>query len=63
MSNIEDFYCQINVEKDKEKESKLIYIKVTPEFLNPETIGNYNKEAVEKYKIKNIGGIESVCRS
>jgi len=55
MSNIiEDIYHyikDIKVEKDKEKESELIYVNVTPEFLNPETIGNYNKETAEKYKI------------
>ena len=53
MSNIiEDIYSWIRVENDKEKESKLTYINITPEFLNPETIGNYNKEDTEKYKIK-----------
>ena len=53
MSNsIEDVYRYIkNINIDKEKESELIYVNITPEFLNPETIGNYNKETAEKYKI------------
>jgi hypothetical protein len=53
MSNvIEDIYHYIKeIKIDKENGASYIYADITPEFLNPETIGNYNKETAEKYKI------------
>ena len=53
MSNvIEDIYHYIKeIKIDKENGASYIYADITQEFLNPETIGNYNKETVEKYKI------------
>lgn len=54
MSNIiEDIYHYIkNINIDKENGASYIYADITPEFINQETIGNYNKETAEKYKIK-----------
>lgn len=54
MSNIiEDIYHYIKeIKIDKENGSSYIYVPVSYNFLNPQTIGNYNKETADKYKIK-----------
>ena len=56
MNNIEDMYHYINI--DKENGSSYIYVSISSELLNLQTIGNYNKETADKYKIKN----KYVCR-
>ena len=56
MNNIEDIYHYINI--DKENGSSYIYVPISSELSNLQTIGNYNKETADKYKIKN----KYVCR-
>lgn len=50
---IEDIYHYIkNINIDKENGASYIYAPISYEFSNPQTIGNYNKETADRYKIK-----------
>ena len=54
MSNIiENIYHYIkNINIDKENGASYIYAPISFELSNLQTIGNYNKETADKYRIK-----------
>ncbi len=50
---IEDIYHYIKeIKIDKENGASYIYAPISYEFSNQQTIGNYNKETADRYKIK-----------
>ena len=54
MSNIIDniYHYIKNINIDKENKASYIYVPISFELSNLQTISNYNKETADKYRIK-----------